>query len=1000
MAVFFCSKYAKIISMAANNQQHSLLKRYRGLTAIGLAFCFFLLPMWLINLSLTRSANLHYKAEKELLFQEMNDRLNFLAKNTSDSHYYHKLLSYYFNHATNTERPVEEFAKAMALLRDKFPGQLRFIIWDSEGKLVEPLSDEKGYRYIVNNLFFFFQEISEHCRTNFPGTPEILPIVEKRTGLFRTILGRFLVTSHLRFPFLAGDLGRCIITETHDRFPLIWFNANSQLTVFAAIKTSISGDNPGITHAIRTLNSSSSIIQTGFIDMRNLENIPGKFSENEKKHLLLELGKFENAAMPEFDTGGFLLNFKILTPQIRGFNFVRKRAMHTGDPDEEVKKLLARTSAAAMVLAWIGLCFSLRLKNLTLSIRLRTIILFVYANGLPLLILATIGSEFLQHKEASLTQEIHRQNERILQEIDNGYSQHRDRIGKQTRQLLTDISRRATDHPPDRSCLNELEQIARQLDADEITIFGRGGETIVSYKKNRRITSQTFVRVFATTTLSFANQGERDFFTDDKEFAKSSVAATSETMLKDNASILKNLTATLENADHYTFGTEEKLCFARLLGNRKERKFNSVLTVFWMKEDTQAAYTRQIMSKLNDSSKSISFASLATHNGYLSPGKNGSSGQLRPWLQKAFNLQSVRENRLEINNHRYILTAIAGKQLANMALSAITPADRIAAEIAGARAKIMAMGFISLLISAGVVLTLAKQFITPVKQLTEAVRQMGKHNFGFRTAITSNDEFGDLGRVFNDTMAEMAELELGRVVQEELLPGNEHSVGKLQIFARTSTMTKLGGDYYDFFDLDNQQTGVFMGDVAGHGIPAALIMAMAKATVLTCKNQRHDPSALLSSLHQMLYRLKSDGFKRMMTCQYLVINSLSGAVSFCNAGHCYPVTVGPNGSSSIFTEIDSPPVGIAKRARYTNQPLQLNPGETMILYSDGMLEATNAGGEIYGSPRFLQLVRDCWDKDLKTYYQKLFQANADWSVSAEDDITIVLIRMNQESENA
>jgi len=986
--------------MAATNQQNSLFKQYRGLTAIGLVFCFILLPAWLINLSLKRSTNLFYKAEKELLFQEMNDRLNFLTRNSSDSHYYHKLLNHYFTISTTSDRPIEQFESSIKLLKKLFPDQLRFIVWNSEGKFIEKLSDEKGYRYIVNNLYFFFREIAEHCRTNFPGTPETLPIVEKRAGLFRALLGRFLVTSHLRLPFLPGDLGRCILTETHDRFPLIWFNSNNQLTVFAAIKTSISGDHPGITHATKTLNSDSEIIQTGLIDMRNLDNIPGNFSEKEKKQIMLELGKFENAAMPEFDTDDFLLNFKILTPQLRGFNLVRKRDMRAGNPDMEAFRMLARVSASAVVLAWVGLCFSLRLKNLTLSIRLRTIILFVYANGLPLLILATIGSEYLQHKEAGLIQEIHRQNEKLLQDIDNGYRRFRDRLGRQTKVLLRDLTRVSEERLPNRSDQAELEKIARELDADEITIFGRGGETIINFRKSRRVTSQTFVRIFAATTLSFSNQSETDFFTEEKTDDKTSLAVTSETMLKDNSAILKNLIGTLENADYYTFGTDSKLCFARLLGNHKERNFNSIITIFWLKEDTQALYANQTMTDLNKVSEKISFASLATHNGLFLQGKFGGENHLRPLLQKAYNLQTVRHNHFIINNRRHILTAIAGRQLESMALSAVTPADQIAAEIAGARIKIFAMGFVSLLISAGVVLTLVRQFITPVKQLTEAVRQMGRHNFRFRTEIHSNDEFGDLGRVFNNTISEMAGLELGRVVQEELLPGNSYSSENLQIFARTATMTKLGGDYYDFVDLKNQQTGIFMGDVAGHGIPAALIMAMAKATVLTCTAQRHDPSSLLSSLHQMLYRLKSDGFKRMMTCQYLVINNLNGTCNFSNAGHCYPVTVGINGSSSFFTEIDSSPVGITKRARYENHSLQLQPGETMVLYSDGMIEAMDSEGEIFGSQRFLKLVCDCWDENLQNYYDKLFKANAEWSAAAEDDITIVLIRFIQEHGNA
>lgn len=985
--------------MAANNQNNSLFKQYRGLTAIGLIFCFFLLPMGLLTTTFKRTASLKYKAEKETVFREMNDRLNFLAQHAGEDHYYHKLLNHYFLQAADSEKAVEKFEKSIRLLKTRFPEKFRFIVWNSKGQVVERLSDEKSYKYIINNLYAFFKEIAEHCRNNFPGTPETLPIVEKRLSIFRTILGRFLVPSHLRLPFQTGELGRCILTETHERFPLIWFNSKGNLTVFAAVKTDLSRQNPGILHATEYLNSDKSIIKTGFVDMRNIQKLSENLSFNEQRQLLLNLGKFENAAMPGFDTEDLLMSFKMLTPKLRGFCLVRKADMLTGNPEKEAVRKLAATVSILLILAWIGFCFSLRLKNLTLSIRLRTIILFVYANGLPLLILATIGTEYLQQKEASLIQEIHRQNEKLLQEIDNGYRRYRDSLSRQTRLLLKDFSEKVKERLPDRTDLPELERILNQLDADEVVIFGKGGETLINFRKNRKVTSQTFVRMFATTALNFANQTGTDFFSDEKS-SSSTFTATSNSLLKENSAILKDLLATLENTGYYTFGTDQKLCFARLLGNKEQRRFNSVMIIFWLKEDTQATYAQKTMSELNNAASTTSFASLAIHNGFISTDNRGDTRQLRPWLQKAYNLQTAKENNLYIKGKRHVLTAISGKQLNNMALSAVTPADSAAAEIANARLKIYTMAVISLMISAGVVLTLVRQFINPVRQLTEAVRQMGRRNFSFRTEIQSNDEFADLGQVFNKTISEMADLELGRVVQEELFPGNQHYSGKLQIYAKTSTMTKLGGDYYDFFDLNDCQTGIFMGDVAGHGIPAALIMAMAKATVITCSQKRHDPSLLLSALHQMLFRLKSDGFKRMMTCQYLVINNQNGHCNFTNAGHCYPVTVSCHGKSASFTELDGAPVGIAKRARYDNHPLQLNPGETMILYSDGMLEATNAAGEIFGANRFLKLVCDCWHDDLSVYYQNLFNANAEWAGTAEDDITIVLVRLGMEGINA
>ncbi len=88
-------------------------------------------------------------------------------------------------------------------------------------------------------------------------------------------------------------------------------------------------------------------------------------------------------------------------------------------------------------------------------------------------------------------------------------------------------------------------------------------------------------------------------------------------------------------------------------------------------------------------------------------------------------------------------------------------------------------------------------------------------------------------------------------------------------------MTRLGGDYYDYYIIDHDFAGILMGDVAGHGVPAALLMSMAKASVLLAdEEQKHSPAALLGELHKVIFRIKSSKIKRMMTCQYFSINTL------------------------------------------------------------------------------------------------------------------------------
>lgn len=985
--------------MSDNKRAKNLFSRFPALTWLGAFFCFLVVPLLLVNEGLQSMLRLRHASECEALFRQMNDQLTFIARHTDESHYFHRLLHYHFQRSVNSGDPVKSMQQRIEKLRKMFSGSMRFIVWDAKGKFIPELSDEKGFRYIVTNLYSFFQEIASHCREFMPGTPESLPIVEKRLGLFRSYLGRFLVPSHLRLPLQPGEMGSCILADTPDRFPFFWFDASPHLTVFCALRPALQDSDRGLHHAVATLNRENPVITSGFINIRNIKDKSAQLTATEHRQMLIELGKFENASLPNRVTADMLFSFKLLNHDLRGFCAIRKKDMVTGYPDRLKAGIMAKIIIAMALLAFVGFCYSLRLKKLTISIRTRTALLFLYANGLPLMILGTIGNEFLQQKEYSLIKEIHHQNEDLLLEIDAGYRRHKSHLTRKTKEVIHNFSAKVVDRLPNKADLSDLQHLAEELGADEVNIFGDGGDNLVYYRKSRKIPVQTFMKMYAASLLNFANLATADSTKENDQNVHHPTKTKSSSLVFDDTTILKDILYTTENVDYYTFGNEQKLCFARLLGDKHKRKFHSVLTIFWRKEATQEDYAQEYLAKLAASTSSSRYASLSIHNGRLAASDIAQKELLRTCMQKAYNLQAAQDNNLLINGNRYIATAVAGRQMANIILASITPADSIEKQIFQARLTIFFFVIVSMLIVSAVIIALSRQFINPLRQLAEAVKQVARQNFTYRTAISANDEFGDLGKVFNTTIEEMADLEIGKVVQKALFPGHEYNENALRLYARTVSMTKLGGDYYDFFSLAGNNTGLFMGDVAGHGIPAALIMAMAKGTVLTNPDKLHDPSQLLMALHQMIFRLKSDGFKKMMTCQYLVIDNVTGDCIFANAGHCFPVIVGPNGSYSRYEELIGLPVGIAKRANYSNQKIKLLVGETIVLYSDGMLEAANASGEIFGDQRYLELTQKCWHADLQQYYQCLFNANSAWSPIAEDDITIVLGRYQPEVDH-
>ena len=303
---------------------------------------------------------------------------------------------------------------------------------------------------------------------------------------------------------------------------------------------------------------------------------------------------------------------------------------------------------------------------------------------------------------------------------------------------------------------------------------------------------------------------------------------------------------------------------------------------------------------------------------------------------------------------------------------------------------------INLLLTLGVSWLLSDYFLAPIKDLRMGIEAMGQQKFNYRIPIKSTDEFGSLSQVFNGTLESLGELSIATTVQENLFPLKPLQQNNAFIWGKSVTMTRLGGDYFDFFPLNDNEVGVLMGDVAGHGVPAGFLMAMAKASVLLSEEDKTTPSKLLAAVHKVFYHVKSKKIKRMMTCVYFCINTQTGKYKMANAGHCYPAFISRD-RKVTFLEIDGTPLGITKRARYIDTEGTLEDNSFMLLYTDGMLEAHNLAGESIGIQRFSELISNSYSEDPETFYQRIFAGYKEWSPLADDDITMVLVKFGEKS---
>jgi sigma-B regulation protein RsbU (phosphoserine phosphatase) len=217
--------------------------------------------------------------------------------------------------------------------------------------------------------------------------------------------------------------------------------------------------------------------------------------------------------------------------------------------------------------------------------------------------------------------------------------------------------------------------------------------------------------------------------------------------------------------------------------------------------------------------------------------------------------------------------------------------------------------------------------------------------------------------------------------------------GRFVIFGKSISMSELGGDYFDFFAVDDRHCALLAGDVAGHGVAAALIMAMAKAGIISSSHLLQSPSELLQALHSMIIASRGNQQKKVvMTFQYLYVDSHSGTGRYANAGACSPMLLQQNGR--IISELTqtSSPLGVFNHSRFDEMEYQPADGDAIVFYTDGIIEARSPENQVIGYEGFKEILQKAYHPDPQLFYQQIYAAYIEHIGSSEpqDDLTIII----------
>ena len=251
-------------------------------------------------------------------------------------------------------------------------------------------------------------------------------------------------------------------------------------------------------------------------------------------------------------------------------------------------------------------------------------------------------------------------------------------------------------------------------------------------------------------------------------------------------------------------------------------------------------------------------------------------------------------------------------------------------------------------------------------------------------------------RLYRETMekAKMEqEMRIAAEIQQALLPKTGRTGAFFRAAAASLPCRSIGGDFYDYVDLPDGSFGFALGDVAGKGPPAALLSAMMQGMFAAQAAASDTPSQTIARVNLALYKRGIES--RFVTLMYGSITS-DGRLTYCNAGHNPPLVVGASGVRRL--EVGGPIVGLFEHATYQEETVVLNPGEWLIVFSDGVSEALSADGEEFGDDRIISTVTGQTGTDPHGMLKAVFADVRAFTKGAaqSDDITALVLRYGPE----
>ena len=955
-------------------------------------FLFVLIPILLFYGGFSHIEKLRSDALIKIVEQNLeNEMQNFEAQVDTE-----KFLSRIFRETYLVNR-VASAAFAFGELRTRLNGSFDYLLWDEADRFI-------GGSIQPGKLAGDWQMALQSLKKPFKQSDRDIVADDDEMTNLRRMFGPQIVL-HTVDNCVSEQGEKLLWCDSTGRRPLLWVGFRHGYMAIILVKPENAAGTAGLEYYLKHHQFESSLFWPGFVKGRNCVTAKPLPDAPES---LQKIIRHEMTPGERLETAKAFYYARVVEDDLTLFAVVEKAS---GVVPGQTRANLAALLIFMLLLPWLVVSGRAAIKGtgLKMSISRKLALLFVYANGLPLLMLFFTGYDFMHQKELALYDEIHQQGTHFLQNLDERFeSEHAlqivniraglEKFRADVRQQGLNIENYRTLVDKVYSVVESRGSVRFYLIASEANIFGTGDSLYFGDRRQALvpeiIDSADLKRGDEKKVLNslgrFIMASLNGRPPDPRSSTEVELIAES-AMQKPLIEVQHDFIANNGKIDVWGMGTNKSPACLNLISINDDRQVDYMCIINWTPHVMENLYLKRQFLSANRNIVDLQVGVIHEDAGIFLPEKFPDRQAMKKRVRSFTSKPCPSREFISIGTQTYLLMGFTGRYLTNYQLFGLYPVDKVKTRISREKADLFFAGLVSLLITIILGQFLAQSFLFPLQKLYAGAEAIRSRNFSLRLPPLGRDEFGEMAEIFNTTMVDLEELQVAGAIQEHLLPRQMPDCGRFRIFGRIVSMGELGGDYFDYFNTSGGRFSLLIGDVAGRGAGAALIMAMAKAAVMQLSDVVEKPEILALRLHELI-QAAGKRTQKTMIMQYLNLNGIDGTGVYTNAGGWPPLIINPHTGTVREITLPGPMLGAMKKPRFGVAEIALQPGEAVIFYSDGVIEARNAADEILGLARLKQMVERCFAADPEKFFAGLLEEHRKFvgATQAQDDMTLLI----------